>query len=253
MGRRARTSSQGHVDQASTTRRAARSAAAKFSPDVQQRRQPEHDPRRHARRPNRSSGSPPTWPRPNLLSPAGGAVCWEALDCVSWGNFSGTLPSSGRPPARPAGIPDGMALRRTIAAGCATLLEAGDDTHNSAADFDAVFPGPRPNSVPPTEHACGGRRRRGGGGPGKRAPRRPSGASPPKKTPDRTPTFRFTSDDDRRDLRMQARRQALQRLPLALHDASKLSLRQAHLQGPRQDRQRQVDPLAGLLTASRSR
>ena len=49
------------------------------------------------------------------LDPAGGAVCWESLDCVSWGSFGGSLPSPAGSPAAP--IPDGMALRRTIAPG----------------------------------------------------------------------------------------------------------------------------------------
>ena len=49
------------------------------------------------------------------LDPSGGAVCWEAFDCVSWGNFHGSANSPTGNPADPLGIPDGMALRRTIA------------------------------------------------------------------------------------------------------------------------------------------
>jgi hypothetical protein len=124
----------------------------------------------------------------NLLDPAGGAVCWENLDCVAWGSFSGTAAAATGTPA-PA-IPDGMALRRKIGAGCGTLLEQGDDTNNSAADFEAVFPGPRPNSVAPTEHACGGP-----GPGGSSAPQTTLKRKPPKKTSDRTPTFRFSSDN----------------------------------------------------------
>jgi hypothetical protein len=133
------------------------------------------------------------------LSPSGGAACWEALDCVSWGSFSGALPSPAGSPA-PA-IPDGMALRRTIAPGCATLLEAGDDHDNSAADFSAVFPAPRPNSVAPSERPCpraGGQQSEGpgGGGSNKRgAPQTTLRRKPAKKTVDRTPTFRFASDE----------------------------------------------------------
>jgi hypothetical protein len=88
------------------------------------------------------------------LSPAGGAVCWESIDCVAWGSFSGTLPSPAGSPATPSGIPDGMALRRSISRGCATLLEPADDNDNSAADFTTVSPLPRPNSVTPTEVPC---------------------------------------------------------------------------------------------------
>jgi hypothetical protein len=135
------------------------------------------------------------------LSPSGGAVCWESLDCVSWGNFSGTLPSPAGSPATPGGIPDGMALRRTIAPGCATLLEPTDDRDNSAADFSAVFPGPRPNSVAPSERSCAaaGGQAGGGGGPGSQggrgAPQTALGRKPPHESHDRTPTFRFSADE----------------------------------------------------------
>jgi hypothetical protein len=124
------------------------------------------------------------------LNPTGGAVCWEEIDCVSWGNFAG--PAHSTPtgsPAAPAGIPDGMALRRTIAAGCPTLLESTDDTDNSAADFLPVFPGPRPNSVAPSEHACEAE----GTKPGHGSPQTKLRKVPPKKSHDRTPTFRFAA------------------------------------------------------------
>jgi hypothetical protein len=57
----------------------------------------------------------------------------------------------------------GMALGRSIAPGCSTLLEPGDDTNDSATDFSLTTPNPRRNSVTPTEMPCtpGG----GGGGP----------------------------------------------------------------------------------------
>jgi hypothetical protein len=140
---------------------------------------------------------------PDSIDPNGGAVCWEAIDCVAWGSFSGSLPSPAGPPAIPAGIPDGMALRRTIAPGCPTLLEPTDDHDNSAGDFSPVFPGPRPNAVVPSEQACaagGGSGGPGGGGtgtatsPGRGAPATSLRAKPPKQSRDRTPTFRFGSD-----------------------------------------------------------
>lgn len=131
-------------------------------------------------------------PPSGQLNPAGGAVCWEAIDCVSWGSFSGPLPSPAGQPAAPEGIPDGMALRRTIAPNCPTLLEATDDRDNSALDFSAVFPSPRPNSVAPSEHACSpgstGYPGATAGTPQTRITRRP-----PHRTRDRTPTFRFAS------------------------------------------------------------
>jgi hypothetical protein len=133
------------------------------------------------------------------LDPAGGAVCWAALDCVSWGGFSGaSLPSAPGPPATPGGIPDGMALRRTIAPGCPSLLEATDDRNSGTLDFEAVFPAPRPNAVPPSERPCSS----SGGGSGypseaggRGAPQTKLRRKPPKRTTDRTPTFRFSSDE----------------------------------------------------------
>jgi hypothetical protein len=128
------------------------------------------------------------------LDPAGGAVCWEGIDCVAWGNFSGSLPSPAGTDAATGGIPDEMALRRTIAAGCASLLEPTDDLDNSLADFEAVFPNPRPNSVMPPEHAC-----EASGGPSsgneRGTPQTTLTRRPPHKTADRTPTFRFAADE----------------------------------------------------------
>jgi hypothetical protein len=135
------------------------------------------------------------------LDPAGGAVCWEALDCVSWGSFSGPLPSPAGSPA--AAMPSGMALRRTIAPLCPTALDGGDDHNNSAADFSAVFPAPRPNSVAPSERLCsnggggfgGGGDGGGAGGQKKGAPQTTLRRKPGKKIHDRTPTFGFSSNE----------------------------------------------------------
>jgi hypothetical protein len=140
---------------------------------------------------------------PGQLSPAGGAVCWvESIDCVSWGNFSGgALPSPAGFPALPSGIPDGMAIRRSISAGCPTQLEPGDDHDNSAADFASVFPAPRPNSVAPSERSCGTPGNQQGGpagqgeGSGRNAPQTTLKRKPPRKTRDSTPTFRFSADE----------------------------------------------------------
>jgi hypothetical protein len=93
-----------------------------------------------------------------------------------------------------------MALRRTIAPGCATLLEPTDDRDNSAADFSAVFPTPRPNSVAPTERNCpgSGEGGLGGGSTGpsqKGTPQTTLRRKPGKKDRDRTPTFRFASNE----------------------------------------------------------
>jgi len=135
---------------------------------------------------------------PNQLDPAGGAACWENLDCVSWGNFSGSLPSPAGTPA-PA-IPNEMALRRTIAPGCATLFEPSDDRDNSATDFSAVFPSPRPNSVAPSERGCASGGQPGGAAgagnqDGRGAPQTTLKRKPPRRTSDRTPSFRFGADE----------------------------------------------------------
>ncbi len=136
------------------------------------------------------------------LDPAGGAVCWEEIDCVAWGGFSGgPLPSPTGTPAAAAGIPAGTALRRTIAPGCATFLEASDDHDDSAADFLAEAPNPRSNSVAPTEQACGSSGGGGAtGGPGagrgeRGAPQTTLRRKPAKRSRDRTPTFRFGADE----------------------------------------------------------
>jgi len=91
------------------------------------------------------------------ISPAGGAACWAgSIDCLSWGDFSGTTPSASGSPADPLGVPDGMALRRTIAPGCPTLLEEGDDSNDSATDFSEATPSPRDNSSAIVEAPCTG-------------------------------------------------------------------------------------------------
>jgi hypothetical protein len=125
------------------------------------------------------------------LNPDGGAVCFpDGLppDCVSWGSFTppvGGLPSPSGPNASLSGITDGMALTRAISAGCATLLEAGDDTGSSAADFAETSPTPRANSTPPSEHACLP--------PPPPRPQTRILSGPQGKTADRTPSFRFSS------------------------------------------------------------
>lgn len=136
------------------------------------------------------------------LDPNGGAVCWETLDCVSWGSFSGFAGAAPSPTGTPAAaIPAGMALRRTIAPGCATLLEPTDDRDNSAADLSAVFPAPRPNSVTPSEHRCPGSSESpfgvvpGGGSSKKGVPQTTLRRKPGKTIHDRTPTFRFASNE----------------------------------------------------------
>lgn len=96
------------------------------------------------------------------LDPSGGAVCWvegSPPDCVAWGNFTGPFPAhvptlKAGSPASPTGVTAGKALLRSIAAGCSTLLELGDDTDSSVADFSEQTPNPRNNATTPIESVC---------------------------------------------------------------------------------------------------
>ena len=75
--------------------------------------------------------------------PASGIVCFRKSstipDCVSYGNYTGSTSAGGSQAGPPASsIPSGAALRRDF--GANGTLEALDDTHNSAADFDLSGP-----------------------------------------------------------------------------------------------------------------
>jgi hypothetical protein len=108
---------------------------------------------------------------------------------VAWGNFAGPLPSPVGAPVSPTGLPNGASITRDISAGCATLLEAADDTNDSAADFDLTTDRtPRSSSEQPTEKACGGS---GGSGPQTSIDK-----GPKKKTAKRSAKFRFSSPDE---------------------------------------------------------
>ena len=88
-----------------------------------------------------------------------GAVCFDEAqppDCVTWGAFADPTPID-FPNLQAANAPamtSGMSLTRSIAPGCSTLLESGDDTDNSSTDFALTTPTPRNNSTAPTETAC---------------------------------------------------------------------------------------------------
>jgi hypothetical protein len=125
------------------------------------------------------------------FSGPGGAACFDNIDCVAWGNFNNTsgtpLPSPTGTPA--AAIPNGSSLNRTIAPGCATLLEAGDDTNDSATDFSLGTPSPNNNTNPPTETACGG------GGGDTNPPQTQITKQPKAKTTKTTAKFKFSSSE----------------------------------------------------------
>jgi hypothetical protein len=99
--------------------------------------------------------------KPDLIDPGfkvparGGAVCWDTLDCASWGDFAGaTTPSSGVP-ADPPGIPDGLALRRFVTGGnCGNRLDGADDSNDSEEDFGDGVPSPQSYATVPPPSEC---------------------------------------------------------------------------------------------------
>lgn len=118
----------------------------------------------------------------------GGAVCFDTIDCVAWGAVNTAALPAGANVGTPApAIPDGSSLTRSIAPGCATLLENSDDTNDSATDFAITADEtPRPNGVAPTETACGG---------GSGEPETIIDKGPRKQTTKRKAKFKFSSPD----------------------------------------------------------
>jgi hypothetical protein len=116
-----------------------------------------------------------------VLATGGGGVCltsdvgFGTIDCVAWGtaNISG----AGTPAQPPS---DGSALHRSIVPGCNTLLESGDDTNDSLADFSSALPTPEPNSATPQTSSC---------------PNTTITKKPRARTRDRTPRFEFSGGD----------------------------------------------------------
>ena len=165
------------------------------------RSQPEHDPlgdgsgRSSVRRRGRWHAAP------GHLEPGAGAVCWEAIDCVSWGSFAGALPSPAGPPARPGASRTDMALRahhRTAAVPhCSrrpTIATTAPSTSRWSFQARGRIPlPPRSTRAHPSREATAkppapaiSRRRR--------ASDLHSPKGPGHRTHDRTPAFRFASD-----------------------------------------------------------
>lgn len=152
-----------------------------------------------------------TYPTP-LLETDGGAVCYGNIDCAAWGSFPGG--KSG-----PI-VPQGKSLTRTIAPGCATLLEASDDTDNSAVDFSVTTPSPRNNAATPSEQGCGSGA----------APDTVITKAPKKKTSKRTAKFTFTgsSPDSTFECRIDNRRFRPCESPISYGSAGKKLKRGRH-------------------------
>jgi len=96
-----------------------------------------------------------------VLPLTGGKVCWEALDCVGWGSYHGSPTGVGTAFNSPVGLERGQAMQRRLdicALGMPTILEACDDTNDSANDFAFATPAPKNNAgtvgAPPSS-TCG--------------------------------------------------------------------------------------------------
>lgn len=137
-----------------------------------------------------------TAPVANFLPSPDGSVCFinnlpsNGIDCISYGAATPptTNPSPVGTPA--AGLAPGQSLERSIAPGCATRLEAGDDTDDSATDFALATPSPRNNATVPTENACGG-----GGGADTEAPETKIKRGPKGEVHSDTVKFKFKSSE----------------------------------------------------------
>jgi cysteine-rich repeat protein len=88
----------------------------------------------------------------------GGKICFDIanIDCVSWGNYSGTAVGTGTPFNSPYPLPLGKAVKRDLRGN--GTLEAGDDSNDSETDFFFGLPAPRNNggisgTIPPS--TCG--------------------------------------------------------------------------------------------------
>jgi hypothetical protein len=143
----------------------------------------------------RLDGTPPGTPdfiTTDFIIGGAGAVCFgeafgpgQAIDCVSFGAFPGVVGGDPSPMGTPAPEPlGGQAIQRSIAPGCPTLLEASDDTANSAADFAIAAPTLRSNAATPTEKECD-----------TDAPQTKIKKRPKNRGSDDSPTFKFKSDE----------------------------------------------------------
>jgi cysteine-rich repeat protein len=111
-------------------------------------------------------GITPNLTMASILPVAGGKVCFDALDCVTWGSYSG---SDGGTPFNGTAVPVaaqpnrglvlGKAIKRRLdISGSPTNLDNADDTGVSSNDFVFATPAPRNNAgqngvVPPA--TCG--------------------------------------------------------------------------------------------------
>ena len=84
-----------------------------------------------------------------VIPASGGKVCFQApghgvIDCVAWGDYAGPAGGVGTPFRAAEGIPAGAAMERSLKGNA--MLEANDDTNDSATDFRFALPAPRNNA-----------------------------------------------------------------------------------------------------------
>jgi hypothetical protein len=94
-----------------------------------------------------------------VIAAAGGKVCFaDDIDCASWGSYSGDKEGTGTPFNGTTGLVPGQSMERKISGGEeADNLDAGDDTDDSAADFQSASPSPTSNTggeEPPPEEGA---------------------------------------------------------------------------------------------------
>ncbi len=91
-----------------------------------------------------------------VLPPTGGKVCFDDIDCVSWGGFAVAKDAIDRPFNPAEGLIPGAAIERVIDEGAdPSALDAQDDSGVSAQDFRLAVPTPT-NNLGITGEAPGG-------------------------------------------------------------------------------------------------
>ena len=88
---------------------------------------------------------------------AGGAACWAgSLDCVSWGSFAGSTPSSSGSPADPSAFPTGWHFAAASPQAVRRSWSSPTIRATALTDFADAAPNPRNNCSAITErHAPG--------------------------------------------------------------------------------------------------
>ena len=87
-------------------------------------------------------------PTASKLTAAGGKVCFDTVDCFAWGNYTGGGGAGADAVGTPFAALGTKAARRKITGGSnATALDDGDDTGDSANDFEEATPAPKANAT----------------------------------------------------------------------------------------------------------